>query len=149
VKTGELCNREVVIATPEENVSDAARRMIALHVGALVVTEEIDGLRRPIGIVTDRDLVAALVADEVGHARALEVADVMSRELLVSTEDEDVFEALQRMRARGVRRLPIVNEQRALVGILTFDDIVEWLSEQLSELTRLVQSEQRHERTRD
>lgn len=148
MRAGELCNREVVIARPEEDVSDAARRMITLHVGSLVVTEDTDGGRRPIGIVTDRDLVAAMVAGEAGHARALRVGDVMSKDLLTATEDDDVFEALQRMRARGVRRLPIVDAQRALVGILAFDDMVEWLSEQLSELTRLVTSERRHERSR-
>lgn len=148
MKTGELCIREVVIATPEEDVGDAARRMITLHVGSLVVTEEVDGGRRPVGMVTDRDLVAAMVANEVGHARSLTVSDVMSKELVTATDDEDVFDSLQRMRAHGVRRLPVVDPRGLLVGILTFDDLVEWLGEQLSELTRLVQSEQRHERSR-
>lgn len=147
VRTGELCNRDVVFATADESATDAARRMIAHHVGALVVVEEVDAVRHPVGILTDRDLVAATLVHDMGHVRAPSVGDLMSKDLVVALEDEDVFEAMQRMRARGVRRLPVVDGRRALVGILTLDDLIEWLGEQLSELTRLVANELGRERS--
>jgi len=149
LRTGELCNREVVIATPDELAADAARRMISHHVGALIVVEQVGGARHPVGVLTDRDLVAATLVHDLGHVRSLRVADLMSADLLIATEDDDVFDALRRMRARGVRRLPVVDEHRGLVGILTFDDLTEWLGEQLHELTRLVSNELRRERERD
>ena len=72
----------------------------------------------------------------------------MSKDLLCATDDEDVLDALARMRAARVRRLPIVDDRRALVGLLAVDDVVEWLAEQLSEVTRLVRSVGRSERRR-
>ena len=149
MRTGELCNREVIIATADEVVADVARRMLVEHVGAIIVVEETNGARRPIGVLTDRDLVAATLVHEVGHVRALCVRDVMTKDLLIATEDDDVFDSLQRMRARGVRRLPVVDAHMTLVGILTFDDITEWLGEQFSELTHLVSNELRRERERE
>lgn len=149
VRVGELCNRDVVFATADEAVADAARRLISRHVGALVVVDDVDDVHHPVGVVTDRDLVAATLVGDVGHVRSLCVGDLMTKELVTATQDEDVFDAMQRMRARGVRRLPVVDANRALVGILTLDDLIEWLGEQLSELTRLVANELRRERERE
>lgn len=146
MKTGELCVRDVVTATPNERLREIAARMIELHVGSVVVIDGDDGATHPVGIITDRDLVRTLSLMELGHGRELTVADLMSRNLLVAKEGDDVFEALVRMRARGVRRLPIVDDRNALVGLLAYDDLVEWLSEQLTDLTRLVQNEQRIEK---
>jgi CBS domain-containing protein len=148
MRTGELCVREVVTATRDELVRDIAARMTELHVGSVVVVDYEDEAPRPIGIVTDRDLVRTLSLEELGHTRALTVGDVMSRDLLTAIESEDVLTALARMRARGVRRLPIVDERGALVGMLAFDDIVEWLTEELTGLTRLVGRERRNEQLR-
>jgi CBS-domain-containing membrane protein len=147
MRSGELCTREVVTAREHEPLRDVARRMTDLHVGCLVVVEPVDdGRVRPIGIVTDRDLVRVVALGEVGHARELQTGDVMSRELLVGREDEPAFEALDRMRTRGVRRLPIVDAQQCLLGLLTMDDLLEWISGGLTDLVRLVAREQHNER---
>jgi len=147
MRSGDLCTREVVTAGEHEPLREAARRMTELHVGCLVIVEPADDVRvSPIGIVTDRDLVRVVALDEVGHARELEVGDVMARELLVGREDEGAFEALERMRARGVRRLPIVDTEQRLVGLLTMDDLLEWISDELTGLVRLVAREQHNER---
>ena len=148
MRTGELCVRDVVTATRDEPLREAARRMVEKHVGSLVVVDELGALSRPIGIVTDRDLVRTMAVEGLGHGRAITVGDLMSRELLVADDDQDVLEALARMRVRGVRRLPVVDQQRSLVGILTLDDIVEWLAEELTGVARLVNREQRRERER-
>jgi CBS domain-containing protein len=146
MRAGEMCMRDVAIAAADDDVMTAAKRMRELHVGSLVVVDEEDGDRYPVGIVTDRDLLVAVLTEELGHARELSVRDVMTTDILTAREDEDVYDALQRMRGRGVRRLPVVDDQGRLAGILTFDDLVEWVTEELEQLTKLVRREQERER---
>lgn len=144
MKVGELCTRTVVVARPHEPVIIGGRRMRDLHVGCLVVVDDRQDGLHPVGIVTDRDLLSALVGEHAdGEQRALE--DVMTRDLLVARETDDVNDALERMRARGVRRLPVVDRRGVLQGILAFDDLVEWMGEQLADLAKLVSNEQRRE----
>jgi CBS domain-containing protein len=139
--------RTVVIARPDETVVDAARRMRELHVGTLVVVEETaEGFRRPVALVTDRDLLFALAAADPREMEQLRLERVMSLEPVTASEGEHVHEALDRMREHGVRRLPVVDRDGILVGILAHDDLVEWVGEQLGELARVVDIERRRER---
>ena len=107
--------------------------------------DERDGQRVPVGIVTDRDLVLTVVADNRA-CEATPIGKVMSEDLYCATEEQDVYEVLEQMRARGIRRVPVVDGSRTLQGIFSFDDMVEWTSAQLAEMTRLIQREQRRER---
>lgn len=143
---GELCNRTVVIAHAGEGVLDAARRMRDLHVGTLVVVDETERGRVPVGIVTDRDLLFAIASADRERALALRLGELASWDLITATEREHVSEALERMRAHGVRRLPVVDAHGALVGILAYDDLVEWIGEQIGDLARLVAREEKRER---
>lgn len=142
---GEMCNREVVFALSETTVLEASRLMRQHHVGDLVVVDELDGKRVPVGIVTDRDIVMEIVCMEL-EASVLTVGDIMSRELATVRESEGVFETIRHMRAKGVRRLPVVNVEGALVGIVTLDDLLEILAEEMSELARLISTERKRER---
>lgn len=141
---GEVCNRQVVVARPDVSVIDAVNLMRTHHVGDLVVVTEPDGERVPIGILTDRDI--ALSVDRLLRLPRLRVADVMSVDLVTSPERENLYDVLKKMQSHGVRRLPIVNERGGLEGILTFDDVIELLSEELTDLARLVAKEQKRER---
>lgn len=143
---GDICNRNVVVAPKTEMIVDAARRMRTSHVGDLVVVENRAGSHVPIGIVTDRDIVVSAVAGDPDHINYLLVSDVMSSELVTAREHDGVEAALKKMEEHGVRRLPIVDEQGALVGILTLDDVLQYLTVQQSELVALVAREQKHER---
>lgn len=145
---GELCNREVVIASPDLSVLDAAKRMREYHVGDLVLVESINGERQPVGIVTDRDLVVEVLAENVSWASALRVGEVMTCELVTANEDEDPATVLRRMRSHNVRRIPIVDARGTLQGILTFDDIVEWLAEELGDLVSIVANQRQVEAER-
>jgi CBS domain-containing protein len=127
-------------------VVDAARRMRTSHVGDLVVVEERDGRRVPIGIVTDRDIVIAAVAGDPDHINYLLLSDVMTSDLVTAAEQESIESALKKMHEHGIRRLPIVDGTGTLVGILTLDDILRYLTGQQSELVALVASEQQRER---
>jgi len=140
---GELCNREVVIACPEENLLEAARLMRRYHVGDLIVVESA-GSKVPVGILTDRDIVVEVVAQEVDPAN-VSVADVMSQPLFSVRESDDLTGTVERMRRLGVRRAPVVDESGTLVGIFTLDDILEELAELLTNLVSLTGRERKRE----
>jgi CBS domain-containing protein len=140
MKIKEICSRVVVVAAPETDLRQAARMMRDHHVGALVVIEKRDGATRPIGIVTDRDIVVAVVADEGVSPESLTLRDVMSGELALAQETDGVFEAVDRMQDSGTRRLPVVDADGRLIGILSLDDVLRMLA---SELTALALASQR------
>lgn len=141
---GEICNREVVIVRPDSTTLEAARLMRQHHVGDVVVVEDRGGVRVPVGIVTDRDLVVEIVAPELNQT-AITVGDIMVPDLVTVKENTGVFETIQYMRAKGVRRLPVVGDNGGLVGILALDDLLELLTEELLALARLVKREQKKE----
>jgi predicted transcriptional regulator len=143
---GDICTRNVVVAPQTEMVVDAARRMRNSHVGDLVIVERRDDGHVPIGVVTDRDIVIGAVASDPDHINYLYVRDVMSSDLITAREDEAIDVALKKMHAHGIRRLPIVDAKGMLVGMLTLDDVLQYLSGQQSELVALVAQEQRRER---
>ena len=139
---GEVSARIVVTAHPDEPIADVARRMRDEHVGDVVVA---DSHRRPLGIVTDRDIVVTAVAQSADKLEKLLVSDVMTRPA-VTARPETLEEALKRMRSHGIRRLPVVGAEGQLVGILTFDDVLRVMSVELSGLIGLVVREQKQER---
>lgn len=143
---GEICNREVVLVDKDSSVRDAARLMRTHHVGDLVVAEERDGRRIPIGILTDRDIVVELIAEGVDLGTVV-VGDVMSVKLFTAREEDDTFDTIKEMRARGVRRLPVVDKRGGLVGIVAVDDLIDLLGETLEDITRLIAHEQKREKT--
>src|SRR3954465_8202720 len=105
------------------------------HVGDLVVVDQANGgARIPVGIITDRDIVVSVIALGLDPTGLL-VGDIMSDELLTATEEDDVYETIVRMRFRGIRRVPVVNSIGALTGIISVDDVLEFLAEEMSELS--------------
>ena len=137
---GEICNREVVFSYRNHTVREAALLMREYHVGDLVVVEE-NGKRKPVGIVTDRDIAISIVALGL-DPDVITVGDIMGPELVTVRENQGVFETIQQMRLKGVRRLPIVGEEGALVGIVAVDDLVALFADELSELSKAIVREQ-------
>ena len=145
MKTGELCNREVITASRDTSIAEAARLMRDHHVGSLIIVESRDGRTEPVGILTDRDIVIEVIAEDVALADVT-IGDVMSFALLKVSEDESILETTQRMRARGVRRAPVVAKDCSLVGIVAIDDILQLLSEELLTVSRLMAREAEQEK---
>lgn len=141
---GEICNRQVVIVQPDSAILEAAQLMRRHHVGNVVVVEDRDGVRVPVGIVTDRDLVVEIMAPELDQG-VITVGDIMMPGLATVKENAGVSEAIEYMRAKGVRRVPVVDNSGGLVGILTLDDLLELLAEELLALAKLVKHEQKKE----
>lgn len=144
---GELCMRDVVVGIPEMTVAEASKLMRHQHVGCVVVVDKMNGgLDVPLGIVTDRDIVVEVNAMGL-DSNTVTMGDIMRGELVTARADESPFQALQLMRAKGVRRLPVVTEDARLVGLVSFDDLLELVTQQLSDLTKVVRREQAHEAT--
>jgi len=140
----EICNREVTIVQRETTVHEAAKLMRQHHVGSVVVVDESKGMRIPVGIVTDRDLVVEIMAPDLVQM-VITVGDIMPPKLVTVKDSMGIYESIRYMRAEGVRRLPVVDGKGALIGILALDDLLELLAEELLELSRLVRHEQKKE----
>lgn len=142
---GEICNREVVICRPDDSIQEAAKLMRDQHVGDVIVAEESGNGLTPIGILTDRDLVIELLAEEI-DINSVTVADVMSNKLITVKEDNAFLTTIELMRDKGIRRIPVVDRQGELVGIIAVDDLIELIAEQLTDLARLFGRELKYER---
>ncbi len=138
---GEICNRDVVVIEKDATVREAARLMRQYHVGDVVVTRDQEGVRVPIGIITDRDIVVEVLGEDV-NIDTVSVGDIMSDKLLTAHTTDGLWDSLQRMRTAGVRRLPVVDGRGALQGIVTVDDLVELLAEELLQVAKVSVREQ-------
>ena len=141
---GEICNREVVYVNRDVSVHAACKLMRHYHVGSLVVVDEVGGKRVPAGILTDRDIVVEIDAMDL-DSKVITAGDIMSQELVTVPESHGVLETIEVMRFKGVRRIPIVDGDNRLVGIVTIDDLLEVLAEELTDIARIVAREQTHE----
>ena len=118
MKVSECMTRNVVVANPGDTLRDVARRMAECDAGSLPVGEG----DRLVGVITDRDIALRAVAKNLGPDTP--VRDVMSREVLYCIEDEDIDHVADNMGEQQVRRLPVVNRDKRLVGIISIGDLV-------------------------
>lgn len=144
MNVGEICNRTVVFAYKHMSVSEAARLMCEQHVGSLVVIEETDNGRVVVGMLTDRDIAVAVVARDF-DAQTLRVANVMSGDLVTARTEDSIHDVLKLMRRQGIRRIPVTMEQGVLIGIVTLDDLLEIIAEELRDFVQVFESEHRRE----
>jgi len=127
---------QVVKVGPDASLVDVADRMDLYAVGCVLVVDDAGG---PLGIVTDRDLLRRAVATGRDPEKTT-ASEVMTDDLVTGTTDEPLQEVLGRMRARAVRRLPILRKGR-LVGLVALDDVVAELGRELGDLRETVRSE--------
>jgi CBS domain-containing protein len=115
----------------------AARRMQSRSVGSLIV---VDKQHRPQGVLTDRDLVVRVIAENHDPSETL-VSQAMSRLPETIREETSIEEALRIMRCGPYRRLPVIAADGRLLGILSLDDILDLLAEEFGEIGRLIRKE--------
>ncbi|MDA3945963.1 MAG: CBS domain-containing protein [Helicobacteraceae bacterium] len=138
---GELCNRDTFIIDKNDTIEEAAKRMRVFNVGDLIVVSVTEKGNTPIGIVTDRDIVVGIVADNA-DAQDMKVSAIMSKELVTGSEEDPVYEGIEQMKQHGIRRLPVVDKEGYLAGILSVDDLLEFLGEEINSLIHLIYKEQ-------
>ena len=142
---GELSTRTVVTATPETTAAQAARLMREEHVGSLVVLGAGSTDGKPVGLLTDRDLVLAVMAEGLDPS-LFTVGDVMSVELVTASADADLLEAVALMRRHRVRRLIVLEADGRLAGVTTLEDLLEALARELGGLVLAVRGARERER---
>ncbi len=147
MKAGKLCNRRVVTIAGAESLLEAAKKMREGHVGSLLVVREEKGKRIPVGILTDRDILMVVLSEGVTPQK-INVVDIMSENPVTVPEDMDVSDVITLMRRHGVRRMPVVDSRRDLVGILAIDDLLECFSRQLGELSKIFSLQREQEAVR-
>lgn len=137
---GEYCNREITIIGPESSITEAARLMRQHHVGMLVVVEREGEINRPIGVITDRDLVIEVLAQEVA-VNSVTVRDVMSQDPVQVGEGDTLLDTIELMQSRGVRRIMVVDDEGSLQGLMSADDAIELIAEAMGNLIKVVRHE--------
>ena len=148
MRVGEYCNREVVVIEQDDSITEAARVMREYHVGNVIIVRSENGKQIPLGILTDRDIALEIVAKST-DPESLRVGDAMSYELTTVSEDDDLMQLIEIMRDKGIRRVPVVDVDETLVGIITVDDLLDLLSEVFIDIVHLVDRQRkREERTR-
>ena len=144
----DICTLNIAACGRTTSIFEAACMMRQHHTGDLIVVDDPSGDRTPAGIVTDRDIVLEALANEVDTGRT-PVSAIMSSRLVIASADEDVLDAMERMRLHGVRRLPVIDHAGRLVGIVTLDDILTLQAGHFATLAAIVSKEiNREQRTR-
>ncbi len=140
----EICVLDVASCGRDAGILEAARLMRQHHTGDLIVVDDPDGDRVPVGIVTDRDIVVEVLANGLDLTET-RVAQIMSAKLVIAAAAEDTSDAMDRMRLHGVRRLPVVDHDGSLMGIVTLDDMLTLHAAQATALADIVSKEQHRE----
>ena len=136
MQIGKLCTRDVVTVRRSVTLLEAARVMRDRHVGTLVVIDA--DTAKPIGIITDRDIVVGFAGVDPERVLTTCVGDVLARTVVVANQSDDVDDVLYRMQRHSVRRLPVVDPSGRLTGIVTLDDVLSALAAELSTISALV-----------
>jgi len=126
---GKICTKPVVTASAEMTVDQAARAMRAKNVGALVVVNA----RRPVGMLTDRDVMVEVVAKGMDPA-TVRIGDVMNKTPITIREDLGILDAAKAFAKTGVRRLPVVTKSGVLVGLIAVDDLIMLLGNEMGHM---------------
>jgi len=147
MKVGEMCSRNPATVSTSATLSDVACLMRDRHIGAVIVTKAPSDRPVAAGIVTDRDIVCAQL-DRTSDLGSLSAEEVMTRNPLEINEEDSLSRAIESLRARNVRRAPVISSTGALVGLVSTDDLLACVAGELMHLGRLVALQPRQEAKR-
>ncbi len=132
-----VMNPDVLFCEATTTIARAAGLMREAHVGDLVVVDNPDTTRSPIGVITDRDIVVEIVARGLSPTSTT-LDSIIRKPVILAHEAEDTVELLERMRAHGVRRVPVVDARQRLTGIITLDDLLALVAADCHALVEIV-----------
>jgi len=140
----EVCTPDVVCCSAQTSALEAARLMRHMHVGDLVVVDDPQEEGIPLGVITDRDLVVEVLGNERDPAATI-VGSLMHTPVVIAQESEDTSQLIERMRTHGIRRVPVVDQQGGVVGIITVNDLLRLFVTDASALLDIMAKGQRRE----
>jgi CBS domain-containing protein len=146
MRVDELCTRNVITIEADASIVEAAKQMREHHVGDVIVLPE-PGDRRPVGVLTDRDITVELVAKDLPLS-GVSVGDVMSRDIVTVRVQDDLADALEIMTTNTVRRIPVIDEDDKIYGILSIDDVIGVIAEELKKVSSLCRRQPGQEKRR-
>lgn len=131
------CREQVVAVSPDTPAVEVARIMGEKNVGSVVI---VTGDNRPAGVITDRDLVVRIMARGVdpGEVRA---GEIPNRDVITFRDSMGIYEAIQKMTAKTIRRMPVVDDDGKLIGIVTMDDIIRMLGEEMAAIAKNIENQ--------
>jgi len=142
MNVGRICSRRLVTVNPQLSLKEPAELMREKCVGFLVVVPaDPRASRCPVGALTDRDIVVSAVAQSV-DPNAIKVGEVMTARPTVAGEADPIRDAMRTMHTMGVRRLPVVNARGELAGVLSLDDLRQFIAEEVVNLAATVRNGQ-------
>ena len=133
---GNLCRREVVVVNQGTPIKEAVKFMEEKNIGSVIVV----GGGKPVGIATDRDILLRVVNKGLDPEKS-SVDDVMTKEIVTLKEGMGLFEALEQVKGKGIRRFPIVDARGNLKGIMTLDDIIYLLGKEMADVASIIERE--------
>lgn len=140
MKVSQVCRTDVAVISKMASIEDAARGMKHYNVGSLIVSDKVDDKLIPIGIITDRDTVTRVIA-EGRPLQDMQVGDIMSKHIFTLNLNQDTHDAIHFLYEKGVRRAPVVDDEGHLSGIVTLDDLILVISDQLQGLIDIIESQ--------
>jgi CBS domain-containing protein len=137
---GKICETKVITATKDMMITEAAQVMKEHNIGSIVVVEQQQSSFIPIGMLTDRDIVTKVVTEDL-DLDSVTVGDVMNGELLLLKKHQSIQEAIDMMSAKGVRRVPVIDDNNVLIGVFSVDDLFILLADEIQSVARLIRKQ--------
>ena len=144
---GDICKRKVTVGYKQTSLVAAAQLMREDHVGSLVVVDDVNGSRQVQGLITDRDIVMSVVATGL-DPETFRLEDIMNERVVTANEADSLLDLMRSMREHGVRRVPVVGVQDELMGIVTMDDVLKILAQEMNTLVGSIDTGIKQERVR-
>lgn len=138
-----VCKTEVATIDKSATLKAVSEMMQKHHVGSLIVTEGFNGKKIPTGIITDRDIALAL--GSTPKPQDIRVEQIMQSQPISVKANEGIFETIVKMRKHGIKRLPVVTEDGSLYGVISADDLLTLMGEEINNLAKIPETQVSHE----
>lgn len=132
-----LMTKEITSLPETATALDAAKYMTDMNVGSVIITDEKE---KPVGIITDRDISTKVVATEK-DPKTVKLKDIMCSPVVTINIGKDIIDATRLMGEYWVRRLPVVNDEGKVVGVLSMDDVLIFLSQEIQNIANALKRE--------
>lgn len=139
-----ICQKDVVTVERHSPLIEVSQQMQKHHVGSVVVTENFEGKKIPCGIITDRDIALALGSS--GKPQDLPVEQIMQSHPITVSKSEGLFQTIKKMRDYGIKRLPVVEDDGSLFGVISADDLLTLMAEEIGHLAKICEAQVSNEK---
>ncbi|MEW6741031.1 MAG: CBS domain-containing protein [Nitrospirota bacterium] len=131
-----LMTKELTSLPSTATVLDAAKYMTDMNVGSVIVVDN----DKPSGILTDRDIVTKVLSQDK-DPKTTKIRDIMTSPAVTISEDRDIIDVTRLMSERGIRRFPVVDANGKIIGVITLDDVLVFLGQEMQNIATALKRE--------